>query len=126
MSSEVEVAGVQFPPGIYHIAVASHGRFTHERLTDREYVTITPPSARPDPRQLVMLRLADGPRLTIAHQAIIFSGKSTMAANMVPSSSSVLVAFVPPFPLLTKASTGTPKKATRSWCDVMNSPPIGN
>ena len=42
------------PTGLYHIVVASHGRFTHERLTDGQHVTITPPTAKADPKQVVM------------------------------------------------------------------------
>ena len=55
-SAETEIAVERIPPGIYHIVVASHGAFIHERLTDREHqhVTIAPPSAKPDPSQRVI------------------------------------------------------------------------
>jgi len=72
-SAETEIAGVRVHHGIYHIVVVSPGRFTDERLTDREYVTITPPGVKPDTNQLVIRRLYDEPRLSIAHQAVFYS-----------------------------------------------------
>ncbi len=135
-NSDAALAALQIPPGIYRISVAhpsiesgSIGAETEaaapdstsvrQYLTDGEsYVTIRPPNAQPDHRQLVNVAFLMS---SIVRSTDPLSGELSVVKMATSSSGAPRISGHPPSSL-TKALPRNPRQVTVSSCTYLISP----